>query len=260
MTHHAHNKCRYPLRWTMLAALAVVLSACASMPATVPHDLQAKIKRVGVVSLVENEMHAYFKVGPVLRERVGATVRESYLGPAVLGRWLLNRRLAAATGKALGPRYVPLRYDLAKLTTKAFKSDPEHMNLDAIKQDLRRIANGRVDTIIIVTTTGSTTRVVGRRVWLRGYGFYRQSVQPGAPTVDYAAVRLTVVDAKTMEPLADRSAFASRRLPTSLWDINVTTITPKQSKALREHVGSLLEQTVGRLVQAMGLGSAKEAG
>lgn len=260
--HQIYSTLRHALRATMPAILTVALSACASIPTAVPQQVQGTIKRVGVVSLVESEMHAYFKVGPVLREKVGASVRETFLGPPVLGQWAINNQLAAVTGKALGPRYryVPLRYDPAKLARDAYRKDPDHMSLAAIKADLRRIAGGRVDTIIIVSTSGSVTRVVGRKVWLRGYGFFRQSILPGAPTVDYAALRLTAVDAKTLKPLAVRSAFTTRRLPASMWKINVTTIKPEEKAALIKHVGALLEQTVTRLVQGIGLGKAKEAG
>lgn len=244
------------LRAGMLAALVLALSACASIPSTVSHKERTAIRRVGIVSLMENEMHAYFKVGPVLRERVGASVREDYLGPSVLGGWRVNRKVTEAVSEALAPRYryVALDYDPGRLERKAYQADPNHLNLAHIKNDLRRISAGKVDTLIIVSTSGSLSRVVGRKVWLAGYGFFRQSILPGHATVDYAALRMSVIDAKTLQPVADRSAFSSRHLPTSLWDIQVTSITPPQKKSLRKHVAALLRETVQDLVQDMGLG------
>lgn len=256
MTHHVNGKFWHTLRTAAPVTVAVALTACASLPAKIPKTQRSEIRRIGVVSVVESEMHAYFKVGPVLREKVGASIRETYLGPPVLGRWSINRQLTAAAGRALAHRYryVPLRYDPAKLARKAYQSDPDHMKLAPIKRDLRRIGNGNVDTIVLVSTSGSVTRVVGRKVFLAGYGFYRQSILPGAPTVDYAALRLTAINAKTMKPVAVRSAFTTRRLPAGMWNINVTTITPQQKKALRTHIGDLLQRTVSDLVQDIGLG------
>ncbi len=256
MTHHLYSHLCHRLRAGMLAALAVTLSACASTPTTVPHQDRAIIKRVGVISLVEDEIHAYFKVGPVMREKVGASVRETYLGPSVLGRWPINRSITAAAGKALDPRYqyVPLTYDPAKLAKEAYRPNPDYMNLERLKPDLQRISGGKVDTLVLISTSGSVTRVVGRKIWLAGYGFYRQSILPGAPTVDYAALRVTVVDGKTMKLLADRSAFATQRLPASLWEMNVTTITPQERNSLLEHVTGLLHRTVGQLIHEIGLG------
>ena len=259
MKHRVNGRFWKTLSSAAPPALAVALSACASLPATVPTAQRSEIKRVGVVSLVENEMHAYFKVGPVLREKVGASIRETFLGPPVLGRWRVNHRLVTAASKALGHRYryVPLHYDPAKLARKAYKADPEHLKLGPIKHDLRRIGEGDVDTIVLVSTSGSLTRVVGRKVFLSGYGVYRQSILPGAPTVDYVALRLMAIDVKTMQPVATRSAFVTRRLPTAMWNINVTSITPQQRLALRKHVGNLLKRTVTDLVQDIGLGRTR---
>lgn len=259
MTKHQNNHLRHLLRAAAATVLAAALNACASAPATVPAAQQAAIKRVGIVSLVGNEMHAYFKVGPVLRERVGASVRETFLGPPVLGKWRIDRGLAAAAAKALSPRYthVPLDYDPAKLSKKAYQSDPDRINLSAILPDLRHIDGGRVDIILVLSTSGSMTRVVGRKVWLHGYGIYRQSILPGAPTVDYVALSLTALDAKSLQPIAARSVFTTRHLPASMWNINVTAINPKERQALRDHISTLLKQTVAQLIQEIGLGEKR---
>lgn len=257
----AHSKRQWTGRAILLAALAAALSACASTPAALSHVDRSAIRRVGVVSLMEDAMHAYFMVGPVLREKVGASLRENFLGPPILGNWPINRNITDTVRGALGRqyRYVALDYNAGRLMRKAYQFDPDHISLEHIKDDLRRIGEGKVDAILLISGSGSVTQVVGRQIWLAGYGFYRQSILPGAPTVDYAAMRLSVLDMNTLRPLATRAVFTYRRLPASLWTIDVTNMTLEQQKTLRSHVRTLLQQTAKGLVHDVGLGEESNA-
>lgn len=235
-------------RATTATLAALSLSACASLPTTVPHRALTSIHRVGIVSLLGDEMHAYFKVGPV--------IRQAYIGPPLLKQWHIEKASVAAARGALAPRYryVPLRYNPGDLEAKGYRPDRDRLNLGHIKADLRRLGEGKVDAIIVISTSGSVARVVGRKAWLAGYGFYRQSFLPGSPTVDYAAISMTVVSVGTQAALAANSGFTYRRLPAGLWTMNIMHMTAQQEVTLRTNVSNLVTGCVRNLVRRIGLG------
>jgi hypothetical protein len=252
-------------RFLAMAALALGLTACATVESPIPAQRQAAIRSVAVVPAVGDR---------VKLDWVGVTVFGNVEDSARVD-WRIDERFASAVTAALRERYEvkPLAFDpsiLAEELEPGFFGPKEWPH-----QRLRRLVGPRqapVDAFVLVTAALPTHGVLRQaNAAGKGIGMFGRSRALLEPEVDiYAAYRIEVVDARDFSVIGSaeggtvwgntahlrpgtgrRTHF--KRVDASWWADSWADMTDRQRTQFREVAYRLIDESVGPTLAAAGL-------
>lgn len=231
-----------------------MLASCAGLK-PIEQEQLAAIKRVGVVSLLGNEMQI---------KHVGTTVfTNSHKYEQVEG-WGLDRFAREVIQKELMNTskftYVELSEQLPSLRQRYFEKehaerDPLPLNLvEEFNDDLRKIANtNSVDTLLIVVRAAVGDPFSDTNQYVFGYGLYHRSFFMYEKTGVYGIAFIVVKDVKSMETLCRRIVYSKKVIDNSNWSEELAQLSPEKKQFIEQTIKNQFSSSIKVSLKQLGL-------
>lgn len=194
----------------LAVAGVLAITGCAVAPTSLPESPSKTLQTLGVISLIGDSLHLV---------RVGFIVFENRRTVHSVPSWGLDRTAAAEARNFLESagkyKVLDLDYDATLLARVHSRGLGASINLDAIRSELQAIVSRQpVDGLIMLTKSRGEDSVGQTNQFLEGLGLYARGNDSNIAFVAaYAWYEVTVIEAKTLQPLASRVARVNRRAP-----------------------------------------------
>ena len=243
-------------KFLYVIAISILVAGCATT-APIPKDQRAKIKEVGVISLVGEEFRF---------TKIGFTVFNNDEFTKNIAAWQLDKQIEQAVTDALKGANPPIQMvvpsvdhnSLYKLYRQkgAFGS---YVSLDRIENDLKALLNKQpMDALILVHNEQVQDPILGTSIYLYGPGLYYRSLPFVDPFVKpHSFLRVIILDGKTLQPLGQRliqgvsKDYGKMELS---WDDEVkNSLSEKLWSKFQVDIEQLVRENVTNSLQEMGL-------
>ena len=238
-----------------LAIFSVLLAGCAATK-PVSHDQRAKIKEIGVVSLVGDEFK-FTKIGLTIfnNDEFIRNIDDGQFDKQIeqlIIKTIKNENPATHAATLAADRNV-----LHKLYRH--KELGSYASLDRIKADLKALLiNQPVDALILVHNEQVQDPIMGTSLNLYGSGLYYRSFPFVDPVVKpYTFLRIVVLDGKTMKVLGERAILGISKDYGKMqlsWDDELkNNLSDKQWAKFQADIKQLANENIVHALHEMGM-------
>lgn len=246
--------------WLLILFFAIAATGCAVPPSKPDPESMQGIKRLGVVSLLGEEIEAKY---------AGFTVfGNEYFRTAIL-EWRLNQKIIEQVTGVLtknGFEVIPLDYRYQMMWEKYQKSQESYKTrvnaaygndttTPLLKQDLEQLAKlHSVDGFVLVVPGHQGSYCPGGEV-CSGYGNYGFGIHNRLNKVfdGYVSARIFIVPLKTLTSAAQVHANSHVSLPFKEWRETFSEYTKEEQEAIRAILYSAAETAIPTAIQSMDL-------
>lgn len=248
------DKVSMRLRQVFFGLMAAAMAGCSTMPNHVAAESQeSAIHKVGVISLLGDDAR-FYRAGPLM-----LPTQHEFLS---VPQWGIDGYTRKIVRQSLAQRYqyVPLHYDAKGLEDKMESGKSERFHLSHVKDNLRRIMDGRVDALVLVVPATQDDLISGNSEPLVGYGMYRltlMSQQIGAP---YVGIKVMLLDAKTLKPISQHAESKYMSYYTAGWNTDFKNMPADERRQLEGNIKDLLAKELEIGLKKVGLVGAQRSG
>ncbi len=240
------------MRIVALLCLSLLLAGCPNLggnnTARVTGDYAATIKKVGLLSLVDDKINVSY---------LTASAQESFFSRGELPGWDIDAQVAGIMMpnlKRKGFEVVPIARNEALLGL--YDSDFSYAKTDRIHEQLATIAKDLgLDMVVVVARHVDTDRVTKTNQKIRGYGVQKAY---GSDAFAYGSIYVEAYDTRKFFVVGKATGFQSAPLPEGLWQSSFETAkgTVTVPAEIQDALRKILQKVVGDAVAI----AAQEAG
>lgn len=236
------------MRGGRLAVLLLVfaLFACQSVPFTIKEVQLQGIKKIGVASIIGNELSFVY---------VGPTVFNNKYRSYDIRNWKIDdfvtRTIKNAVTSETSFQYVDVEYS-PETFKKLYDSRVSHpyydYDVNVIKEELRQIGiDNSVDTLILVAKS-----IVDREP-PKGLGVFQRSIGIIKYTKLIVRTSIRVFDVDSMEILALRYVLDYGEIDDSRWTDDFSSLPVDEQRFFEDAVKEIFKRKIPAQMKAMGL-------
>lgn len=238
-------------------AVSVWFAGCATL--TIQPEQLGTIQRIGVISLVGNELCTRY---------VGTTVFTSKRAVSDVTDWNLDENIQQIIKEAITSdsqfTYVDLNID-SNTVMKIYGSEKAGCtkvgdDINYIKEEIADIkVRYGVDTIILVVESWATSDyITGRSGLLYGYGLHQSSFLGITDTITHIFARVIVVDTNNFETLAEGLIHKYEEVDNEYWNLDFKKIPLEKRQFIERSIKRQVQTELIRILKKMHL--IREAG
>ncbi|MGQ0510812.1 MAG: hypothetical protein ACT4P9_09375 [Betaproteobacteria bacterium] len=200
------------LRILVIALISVLHTGCAVAPRAIEKDNLAKIRNIGVVSLVGEKFHMVHVAFMVFGNR-----RSEH----PVGEWAIDDEAEALVKTTLerngNYKVQPLKNLRSSLGNAQTQSIANPLDYEAVEKMLRAEAGAQgFDALIVLSKQRNEDRIAMTNQFMEGIGLYTRPLFRGTTVAAYAWYGMSVIQGSSFKPIAQTFGVVPRANPSFL--------------------------------------------